>query len=179
MVSLPSLWLPILLSAVVVFFASWLIHMVLPYHRTDRGKVPSEDAVMEALRKFNIPPGDYMLPHGGGPEAMKSPEFQEKLNKGPVIVMTVIKNGPFNMGASLGLWFVYCLIVSVLAAYITGHAVTPGERYLAVFRFAGCTAFIAYAVALWQNSIWYKLAWSTTVKHTFDGLIYSLLTAGV
>src|SRR3972149_8293838 len=104
MVSLPSLWLPILLSAVVVFFASWLIHMLLPYHRKDRGKVPSEDAVMEALRKFNIPPGDYMLPHGGGPEAMKNPDFLEKLNKGPVVILTVMRSGGFNMGASLAQW---------------------------------------------------------------------------
>ncbi len=35
MVTLGSLWLPIVLSAVVVFFASWLMHMVLPHHWTD------------------------------------------------------------------------------------------------------------------------------------------------
>ena len=46
------------------------------------------------------------------------------------------------------------------------------------FRFVGCTAFIGYAVALWQNSIWFKRKWSTTAKNTFDGLVYALLTAG-
>ena len=50
--------------------------------------------------------------------------------------------------------------------------------YLRVFRFAGATAFIGYAVALWQMSIWYRRAWSTTIKATVDGLIYALLTAG-
>ena len=87
MVSIPALWLPILLSAVVVFLASFIIHMVLPYHRTDFKKLPSEDAVMEALRKFNIPPGNYVMPHPGSPEGMKRPEYTDKLAKGPVAMM--------------------------------------------------------------------------------------------
>ncbi|TMQ57236.1 MAG: hypothetical protein E6K76_10850 [Candidatus Eisenbacteria bacterium] len=179
MVSIPSLWLPVLLSAVVVFFASWLIHMLLPYHRSDFAKVPSEDEVQGALRKFNVPPGDYMIPHAGGPEGMKSPEFKEKIQKGPVVVMTVFGPGAVNMGTSLAQWFLYLVLVSVFAAYVTGRALAPGAPYLSVFRFAGCTAFIAYSIALWQNSIWYKQKWSTTIKSTLDGLVYGLLTAGV
>ncbi len=38
MVSLMSLWIPILVSAVIVFVLSSIIHMVLPYHRTDLRK---------------------------------------------------------------------------------------------------------------------------------------------
>jgi len=179
MVSIPSLWLPILLSSVVVFFASWLIHMLLPYHRTDFARVPSEDEVQDALRKFNLPPGDYMLPHAGGPEGMKSPDFQAKIKKGPVVVMTVFGPAAMNMGSSLVQWFVYLLVVGVLVAYVAGRALVVGAPYLEVFRFAGCTAFIAYSIALWQDSIWYKRKWSTTVKNTFDGLVYGLLTAGI
>ena len=178
MVSIASLWLPILLSAVIVFLASWMIHMFLPYHRTDFGKLPAEDQVMEALRKFNIPPGDYMMPRPAGPEGMRSPEFLDKMKKGPVIVMTVIKSGPPAMGANLAQWFLYCVIVGGIAAYVAGRALQPGDPYLKVFRFAGCTAFVGYAVALWQDSIWYKRAWSTTIKNTIDGLIYGLLTGG-
>jgi hypothetical protein len=47
-----------------------------------------------------------------------------------------------------------------------------------VFRFAGATAFVGYGLALWQHSIWYKLAWSTTLKSNVDSLIYALLTGG-
>lgn len=65
MVSVLSLWLPILLSAVIVFLVSSLIHMVLGYHRTDFRKVPAEDDVMSALREFGIPPGDYLIPCAG------------------------------------------------------------------------------------------------------------------
>jgi hypothetical protein len=178
MVPIASLWLPILLAAVFVFLASWIIHMFLPYHRSDFGKLAAEDQVMEALRKFNLPPGDYMVPRPAGPAGMKSLEFLDKMNKGPVIVMTVMKSGPPNMGANLAQWFLYCVVVGGLAAYVAGRALGTGANYLSVFRFAGCTAFVAYAVALWQDSIWYQRAWSTTVKNTIDGLVYGLLTAG-
>jgi len=59
MVPAISLWLPILLSAVTVFLASSVIHMVLTYHRSDFKGLPSKDQVMDALRAFNIPPGEF------------------------------------------------------------------------------------------------------------------------
>jgi len=178
MVPVLSLWLPVLLSAVIVFVASSIIHMMLTYHRTDFGKVPAEDEVMAALRKFDIAPGDYVIPHAGSMKAHGSQEFIEKCTKGPVAIMTVIKSGPPTMGSSLMLWFLYCVAISVFAAYIAGRALEPGAHYLSVFRFAGCTAFVGYSAALWQGSIWLKRSWSTTIKSTFDGLVYALLTAG-
>ena len=178
MVALTSLWLPILLSAVIVFFASWVIHMLLPYHRTDFGKLSAEDDVMDALRRFDVPPGDYMVPCGGGPESMRDPKFIEKMKRGPIALVTFMKPGPPSMGSNLAQWFVYCLVVSIFAAYVSSRALEPGSRYLSVFRFAGTTAFVAYALALVQDSIWYKRAWSTTFKNLFDGLVYGSLTAG-
>ena len=179
MISIFSLWLPILLSAVFVFIISSLIHMLLPYHKNDFGKVPNEDGVMEALRKFDIPPGEYAIPNASSSAAMKDPEFIEKTNKGPVAFLTVMKSGMPSMGPMLVQWFVYSIVVSIFAAYIASRALAPNPEYLAVFRFTGATAFIGYTVALWQNSIWYKRKWSTTLKNTLDGLIYSLFTAGI
>jgi hypothetical protein len=178
MVSLISLWMPIILSAVIVFVASSIIHMVLPYHRKDLRRLPKEDEVMEALRPFNIPPGDYGMPLAGSMEGMKSPKFIEKMKAGPVAFITVIPNGPPSIGSSLVLWFIYSIVVSIFAAYIAGRALPAGANYLAVFRFAGCTAFVGYSLALLQNSIWYKRNWGVTIKSMFDGLVYSLLTAG-
>ena len=178
MVPVMSLWLPILLSAVIVFVVSSFIHMVLPYHKGDLRKVPKEDEVMEALRKFNIPPGDYVLPRADSMAAMKDPQFMKKLNAGPVAVMTVLPNGAMRMGKSLILWFLYSVVVSIFAAYIAGRALGPGAQYLQVFRFAGCTALTAYALALVQPSIWYGRNWGTTFKSMFDGLVYACLTAG-
>jgi len=178
MVSILSLWLPILLSAVGVFVVSSFIHMVLAYHRKDFGKIPQEQEVIEALRKFDLPPGEYVLPHAGSPAGMKDPAYLEHLEKGPSGFFTVCPKGPPAMTGSLIMWFVYSLIVGILAAYITSRAVGPAPEYLTVFRFAGATAFIGYSVALMQNSIWYRRKWSSTFKSMFDGLIYALVTAG-
>lgn len=180
MVSLTSLWLPILLAAVLVFIASSIIHMFLSYHRSDFGTIPNESGVLDALRGFDIPPGDYMFPSAGGdPDVLKSDEFREKARRGPVGVLTMFPSGdPFGMGAQMTQWFLYCLLVSVFAGYLTSRAVSPGVDYLQVFRFAGTTAFMGYALALIQRSIWYRQAWSTTLKNVFDGLVYGLLTAG-
>jgi len=178
MVQLTALWLPILLAAVFVFIASSITHMVLSYHRSDFGKVANEDELQSALRKLDIPPGDYLVPCAGGPEGMKSPEFQEKMKKGPVAIFTIVKPGGTSIGKNLIVWFFYCVLISIFAAYITGHALGIGANYLKVFRFAGATAFAGYSLALLQNSIWWSRKWSTTLKSMFDGLIYALLTAG-
>ena len=179
MTGLGSLWLPILLSAVVVFFVSSLIHMASPWHKGDYPSVPNQDAVMDALRPFAIPPGDYMVPRPASREDLRSPAFAEKMENGPVMIVTVMPNGPVSMGKNLTLWFLYAVAVGVFAAYVAGRALPVGTSYLLVFRFAGATAFCAYSVALWQMSIWYRRSWSTTFKATLDGLIYALLTAGV
>jgi hypothetical protein len=134
---------------------------------------------MEDLRKYGIPPGDYMVPCAGSPKAMKDPVFIEKFTKGPVIIMTVLKHGSFAMGGQLAQWFLYCVIVSVFSGYVAGRALPSGTDFLSVCQFAGTTAFAGYALALWQNTIWYKKAWTTTLKSTFDGLVYAFSTGGV
>jgi len=178
MVPVMSLWVPILLSAVIVFVASSVIHMLLPIHKSDFRKLPDEDGVMDALRKAGVGPGDYMFPHAGSMADLKSPAFTEKRTRGPVASMTVMESGPVSMGPSLAQWFLYCVVVGVFAAYVAGRALEPGAHYLKVFRFAGVTAFVGYSLALWQSTIWYKRAWTTTLKSNVDGLVYGLLTAG-
>jgi len=178
MIELTALWLPVVVSAIIVFVASSIIHMALPWHKNDYPRLPDEDKFTAAVRPLAIPPGDYLVPRAVKREEMRTPEFAEKLNKGPVMMMTVMPNGQFSMGRNLGMWFVYVLVVNFFAAYIAAHALPRGAHYLHVFRFVGATAFIGYSLALWQMSIWYRRAWSTTIKATIDGLIYGCLTAG-
>jgi hypothetical protein len=178
MTALSALLVPILVSAVIVFVASSIIHMALPWHKSDYPKVPNEDRVRESLRPLAIPPGDYMIPRAASMQDMKSPEFMAKMNEGPVMVVTVMPNGPWSMGKNLAQWFVYSVVVGVFAAYVAGTALPPGAPYPRVFQLVGVTAFIGYALALWQLSIWYRRDWMTTIKSNVDGLIYALLTAG-
>ena len=178
MTSLAAIWLPILLSAVFVFIASSIIHMAPLWHRGDYPAPPNQIAVADALRPLAIPPGEYLVPRPSNMKEYKTPEFAERINRGPVLMMTVMPNRMTNMGKSMALWFVYCVVVSFFAAYIASRALGAGANYLSVFRFIGATAFIGYVLALWQMPIWFWRSWSLTIKSTVDGLIYALLTAG-
>jgi hypothetical protein len=178
MVATTSLWLPILLSAVGVFIVSSIVHMFLPYHRTDYGKLPTEDAVLDALRSHAIPPGDYAFPHAAGMEEMKSPEYTEKMKRGPAGILTLWPAGEMNMGKKLGAWFAYTVVVGIFTAYMAGVTLEPGAEYLRVFRVTGTAAFMAYALGQWADTIWFGKSVNTTLKNTFDGLVYGLVTAG-
>jgi len=178
MVPVLSLWLPVIVAAVIVFVVSSVIHMFSGLHKNDFRRTPKEDETMDALRGLNIPPGDYLLPCPGPGQGMGSPEFIAKTNKGPRVLMTVMPAGPFSMTSNLVNWFIYCVVVGFFTAYVTGVALAPGTDYLKVFQIAGCVSFMGYALALPQPSIWYSKSWATTFKGMFDGLVYGLMTAG-
>ncbi len=120
MVPLTALWLPIVLAAVIVFFASFVMHMLLPYHRSDYQKLPDEDKLLAALRAAGLKRGLYVFPFCTHKE-MKSAAMIEKYNQGPVGMMTVFPSGPPAMPKFLTMWFVYCLIIGFFVAYLTGH----------------------------------------------------------
>ncbi|MFT5435288.1 MAG: hypothetical protein ACI9OJ_006005, partial [Myxococcota bacterium] len=92
MVPVIALWLPILVAAVLVFFASFILHMVLPHHRSDFSAVPTEEAFRTAFGAMSLPPGEYFVPHATGPSDMKDPAYAAKMEEGPVLFMTVLPN---------------------------------------------------------------------------------------
>lgn len=178
MVSVVSLWLPVLVSAVIVFAASSIIHMVLTYHNSDMGPLPDEAGVADALRPLDIPPGDYVIPHAADSQTLGSAEYIEKMKNGPVAFLTVLPNEPIGMGRNLALWFGYCVVVAAFAGYVAGQALGPGAEYEAVFRIVSVVAFAGHALAILHSSIWWQRSWSYTLKTMFDGLIFALLTGG-
>jgi hypothetical protein len=177
MVPLTALWLPILISAFIVFVASSIMNTVLPYHRNDYRQLPDEDKLLTFLRAAGLTRGLYIFPFGTHKD-MKTPSMQEKYKQGPVGMMTVFRNCPVAMPKFLGQWFGYCLVVAFFVAYLTGHTVAPGTQYLAVFRVAGTAAFMAYGLGQLSNAIWKGQTWSMTFKEVMDGLVFGLLTAG-
>ena len=178
MVSITALWLPILLSAVIVFVASSIIHMALPIHKSDYRKLPDEDKITDALRSSGVTPGRvYVFPYCSMKD-MKSPEVQEKFKRGPIGFITIRPSGAPAMGKFLVQWFVYCIVVSIFTACVVASTLMPGTQYMRVFHLAGIVAFVGYSLALIQNAIWKGETWGFTFKHALDGLIYGLLTAG-
>jgi hypothetical protein len=178
MVSLGSLWLPVLLSAVLVFIVSSLVHMVLKYHAADYRQIPNEDGIRAAIRSGSPPPAQYIIPYCAEMGQMASPEMQQKYTQGPVAVVNIMRSAVPNMSRPLISWFLFSLIVSFFIAYIVSHTVPLGARYLEVFRIVGAIGFLAYAAGMVPPSIWMGKPWSITWKEVFDGLLYGLVTAG-
>ena len=155
MISLPQLRLPIILSAVLVFVASSLIHMVVKWHNSDYLTLPNEDEVRAAIRKTNPAPGQYLLPRISDMSQLKTPEVQRKFTEGPVGFLALKKSGTPNLGPALVHWFVFALVISIFAAYLGSLTLSPGTQYLKVFRVAGTIGFLGYAAgAVQQPSGW-------------------------
>lgn len=169
MTPLTSLLLPIALSAVAAFVLTMVIHMT-PWHKGDYVQLPDEDGVRNALRPFNIPPNDYMVPHPRSGDYMRSKEYDEKLIAGPVVVMTVAPSGPWPLGKSMGLWFLFCLVAAAAVACVVGKMVPPGGE---VFRPIAFVTFLTHAMGAVPLSIWYQRKWSTTLRYAIDAVLFS------
>ena len=175
--SIISLWLPILVSAIFVFIASALVWMAMPWHKKDFQKAGDEDAVRAALK--GSAPGQYMLPYCVDPKALEDPQMKQKFIDGPLAYISVVPNGVPQMGSKLLFSFIYYLGVGVLCAYFVTRTLAGDADYLTVFRVAGTVAWVAYGVAYVQDSVWFGRPWPLTLKGLFDALIYALLTGGV
>jgi len=175
--SILSLWLPILVSAIAVWIASALVWMVMPWHKKDFAATAEEEAVRAALR--GNPPGLYTIPHCVDQKAFKDPAIQKKFEEGPLAYITVTPDGMPSMGGKLLGAFLFYLLVGVCCAYLLTRTGMTESGYLEVFRVSGTVAFLAYGFAYLQESIWFGRSWGLTMRSGLDALIYSLVTGGV
>jgi hypothetical protein len=178
MVFLGALWLPIVVSAVLVFVASALTHMVLPYHRTEWSAAPGAEAIQGALR--GAAPGTYAFPTATEPKDRMSPEWLQRWAEGPSGWLTVVPRGPISMPRNLGLSLLLNLLVSFLTAYVAWRAFPGGlaPGYRAVFRLTATVGFMTYALAPAYDSIWFGRPWRTSLYTALDGLIFGLVMGG-
>jgi hypothetical protein len=178
-VSLADLWLPILLSAVGIFFTSFLMCMVLPHHKKDFAKVPDEDALMELLRGQGITPGQYVYPCADSMEQMKDPEWQKKVADGPSGMMIIRPAGGFNMGKSMGQSMAFNLIMAFFVAYVATFTLNGMTAGKVVFRLTSIVAFLGYGGAIAWTAIWWNRTWSTVFKEILDAVVYGCVTGAV
>jgi hypothetical protein len=176
-VNLSFLWLPILLSAIAVFIVSALIWNVVQWHNSDWRKLPDEDAARKALR--GAAPGEYLVPHAANNKARQDSEWQQKFKEGPAVMLSVMPHGSMAMGKTLIQWFVYCLIISLLVAYVGSATLQAGTDYLKVFQVTGTAAILAYSGHAAMGPIWFGYTWSRGMKEIADGMLYGLVTAGI
>ncbi len=175
---LAELWLPSALSAVLIFIASSIMHMVIGYHRSDYQRLASEPEFLEHMRGHTLKPGDYMFPAALDMQDFKDPAVLERFQQGPVGFLRVLPTGLPNLGKNLTLWFIFTLVVTLFVAYIGSLALKPGAPYLDVFQVVGTTAILAYAAGAIPESIWKGQRWGVTARFVVDGVIYGLVTAG-
>ena len=177
MAFLAQLWLPIVVSAVGVFIASSLIHMVIKWHAVDYKGLGNEDDVRHTLNAGKVAPGEYMIPYCADMKDMAKPEMQKKYTEGPIAVMMVRAPGMPGMGAYLGLWFAYCVVTSLICAYVAARVFPSGPpTFGAAARLVGALAFMGYAGAYVQLGIWWGKPWSSVAKYVADGAIFAAIT---
>ena len=168
-----DLWLPILISAVVLFFASFTAWVILPHHFGDKKKLEKEQEVMDLVRKLNIAPGNYMFPYATSKQDQGSKEFQAKYTEGPRGCLDVYATA--NMGMNMVLTVIFFLITSAVIGYIT-HFVCPpggpGVDFMRVFRVAGTIGILTHASSGVLNNIWFKRRSFTDI---IDGVVFGLI----
>jgi hypothetical protein len=179
MLSVMQLWLPIILSAIAVFIASSVVHMVIKWHNSDYRKLPNEDEVRACLKSASGAPGMYFVPHMGDMKEMRKPENVQKFVDGPIALITIRPPGAPKMGPQLTQWFILGLFVSAIAGYLASKTVPADASFLAVCRPVSIVAFMAYGVGALINGIWWGKSWSSVVKEVLDAIIYSAITACV
>ena len=176
MVDLTALWLPVLVSAFLVFLAGNVLWMALPFwHRKDYGKLPDEGRVLDALASAKG--GQYIAPcldwNNMAPEEKKAAMTR------PMAFLFLRNPAKFSFGTALALYFLYILVIAIFVGYLTGISRGPGSAGLQVFRVAGTAGIMAFAFGDVGNSIWYGKPWRVTVKQAIDGVIYGLAMGGV
>ena len=171
-----SLWLPVVVSTVAVFLVSSVLHMVLKYHRADVKPLSDESEVAPALRKAAPAPGVYILPYCAEMSQMKDPAFIKKYEEGPVALLTVLKSGVPNMGKSLGLWFLFCFLVSFTVGYLARHTLGFDTDPRTVLQITGAVAFVGYGYGRFQDSIWHGVPWSNSLRGLIDAAVYAVVT---
>lgn len=176
MIAITSLWLPIVVSAILVWIASALVWTVLPHRRKEFGNLPDEEAVRSVLR---IAPGEYVVPYAHDADTMKDPAYLRKMEEGPVAFVRVLPPGRPGMAKPMLLSFLFYLVVGVVVAYLAGRTLESGASYLSVFRVAGAVAWTAHFFATVPDSIWFGKPWTSTAKLFVESLAYACLTAGV
>jgi hypothetical protein len=176
---LTQLWLPIVVTGVVVFILSALAWTVMPHHKSDWQGLPNADAVQQAMRADPPAPGQYALPWARDPKMFEDPAMKERMDKGPRAYITVVPNGMPLMGPMMAKSLVYNLIVSLLVAYVAWHALGAGADGRSVFRIVGATSMMSYILASVPDSVWFGRPWRTFGMQVIDGVVFGLASAAI
>jgi hypothetical protein len=178
MAFLAQLWLPIVVSAVVVFILSAATHMALPWRKKEWGRFAGQDALQASIT--GLAPGQYSFPVCPDPkEPAMGKEWMARWEKGPSGWLVVAAPGPMTMGKMLAQTFLVYLAVSFLVAYVASLSLGPTTPALTIVRVTSTVGLLAHGVGTIFNSIWYHRPWRVYAMDLFDAVVYAFAMAGV
>ena len=170
---LTDLWLPILITTIVLWISSTVAWMVMPHHFGDRRKIDCEDELMQFVEQQNIAAGNYMFPYPEKASDMNKPEHMQRYAKGPRGTLNVYNAVP--MPVNVGLTVLYFAVTVSIIAYITHVACQTADNstdFMRVFRISGTIGMLTYASNNVLNRIWFRQrVWTDMV----DGIVYGFL----
>ncbi len=179
-VTISSLWLPILLGGVAVWFASFVLRMVLKHHDNDFASLPDEDAIRQAFQSSKVEGGrQYSIPHCGDMKGMQDPEWQKRWAEGPAGMVFLFPAGPYKFGSALVMSLLFNILAAFMAAYLATQALPAGAPGMDVLQFVSVVGFLTFGGAAIWGPIWMAQSWSMCLKALIDSLVYGLAMGGV
>jgi hypothetical protein len=172
------LWLPIVLSAVVVWIVATMAWVVLPHHKKDYIGLDDENGFMEYVKRSGIEPGNYLFPDFRDPQVMKSERIDKVMKEGPVGHLSVWPT-PLSMGSKMVTTFFVYLAVSILIAYLTRVAIPGAASFGRVFQVAATAGILAYSFSSIPNAIWFGSYKRTIVATLVDGVLFGAIIGAI
>jgi hypothetical protein len=178
---LSHLWLPILVSAAAVWFASALAWMAVGHHKEDSLPLPNEQEVIDTVKRWNLSPGEYMFPDFRRCKGMSKEEkktMYENMQKNPMGLFRVW--GKISMGGNMLWTFVVFLLASAMIGYL-GWAALPHARdsFGHIFQVLGTAGILAYCFASFPNDIWFQRSKRAMAMCAIDGVVFGLITGAI
>lgn len=180
---LTNLWLPIVLSGVGVWIASFIAWMAIGHHKKDRDAIPDgrEQEFMGTITRLNIRPGNYGFPdfcqHDSLPRGERMEALKALYDKHPQGLLRVW--APTNMGLNMLLTFLFYLVTSAAIAYLTWAALGRGASVGKVVQVAGTAGVLAYCFATFPHDVWFQKKRRAMAMDWIDGIVFGLITGAI
>ena len=176
---LAGLWIPIVVSSLAVLGASCVVHVFIAQRLRNWKTLPEEDATVEQLQKSGTGPGFYVFPGTQNRASGASEESRlHRMESGPWGTANIRARQP-SIGKALVQSFTFCLVTSILVAYLGTLALSPGDDFSRVFQVIGTAGILAYAFGGIPNAIWLGLDFRSAVLDVVDGIFCGLITGAV
>lgn len=181
---LTQLWLPILVSGVVVWIASAIFWMAIGHHNKDRDTLPAgaDRELMATISRLNIAPGSYSFPDFSQVDKSLPPKERRAAQKAlynthPQGLLRVWR--PINMGRNMALTFLFYLVSSTVIAYLAWAALPHGATFAKVFQVVGTAGVLAFTFASFPGDLWFQEKRRAMVMCLIDGVVLGLIAGAI